>query len=105
MVLALLALAGGDVRAEMWKATPQLVGDNTKLFCPNFRVIYEFTLADPELIVKTPAGQTQRGTIGADGKVAIVFKAPFASVGIVTISGDARAGPRPAPERRRWSAT
>ena len=89
IALAVMAFVAGDARAQTWKTTMQLAADITKASCPKSAASYEFTVAGAELIVKTPAGQSHRGAIGSDGKVAIVFKSPFASLGTVTISGNA----------------
>lgn len=90
VALGLVVAMGGHAWAQSWKTTTQLVADNEKKSCNKSTLYYDFTVAGAELLVKTPAGQTQRGTIGPDGKASIVFKAPFASVGTVTISGNAQ---------------
>lgn len=90
VVLGLFVATSGQAWAQSWKTTPQLIADNEKKSCNKSTIYYDFTISGTELLVKTPAGQTQRGTIAPDGKVSIVFKAPFASVGTVTISGNAQ---------------
>lgn len=90
LVSCLVVLATGSAWAQSWKTTTQLVADNANSSCNKSVIYYDFTVAGTELLVKTPAGQTQRGPIGPDGTVTIVWKAPFASVGTVTISGNAQ---------------
>src|SRR5262245_8608890 len=73
--------------AQTWQATTQLA-PNAPSSCANATLPYEFTLANGALSVKVPTGQTHRGSVAADGTVAIHYKSAVSGGGDVTISGN-----------------